>query len=263
MTEYGISDYYATRLAKLGFDFYKFLTYLPFRLEVISPELHKPADMYFVTGKITKTLDKGKFMVLTIATNTGDVSVFDFAKKLKFMKDFDTHSEYQILLTNTKDYLTLNDIAIKNHSYSSSFELGRLENKIYYRPIYSLINFQIRSKQINNIHKNIKSEFYRLNLTDLVPPNILVPTIMNMELIHKPKSKEEYYEGIKNWNNFNAFLNLVFLTHLDDAKPNHDTVINQLDPKFVNNFQTKIGVNLSPSQLSAIDSILKNITYKV
>ena len=261
MTEYGISDYYATRLKKLGFDFYKFLTYIPFRLEVISPELHKPADMYFVSGRITKSLDKGRFMVLTVSTDSGDVSVFDFAKKMKFMKDFDSNQEYQILLTNTKDYLTLTDIAKKDQYTSASFELGRLEDKIYYRPIYSLINFQIRSKQINNIHKNIKREFYKLNLKGLVPDNILVPEIMNMELIHKPRSKEEYNEGIKNWNNFNAFLNIVFLTHLDDAKPNNDTVINKLDPNFVDDFQTKIGVNLSPSQLTAIDNILKNITY--
>jgi hypothetical protein len=263
MTEYGISDYYATRLTKQGFDFYKFLTYLPFRLEVISPELHKPADLYFITGKIIRTLDKGKFMVLTVKTISGEISVFDFAKKLRYMKDYDDSREYQILLTNSKDYITLTDIAPKSYKNSSSFELGKLDNRVYYRPIYSLINFQIRSKQINNIHKDIKPEFYRLNLKGLVPALSIIPEIMNMESIHKPTSLEDYNQGIKNWNNMNAFLNLVFLTHLDDVKPNENTVINPNPKNFVNDFQEAVGVNLSPSQLTAINEILSHITYNL
>jgi RecG-like helicase len=262
MTEYGISDYYATRLSKVGFDFYKFLTYLPFRLEVISPDLHKPADLYFITGKIIRNLDKGKYMVYTVKTVNGEIGVFDFAKKLRYMKDFDDNQEYQILITNSKDYISLVDIVRKSYQTSSSFELGKLENKVYYRPIYSLINFQIRSKQINNIHKDIKSDFYKLNLKGLVPPNSIVPEIMDMEMIHKPTSLEEYRAGIKNWNNFNAFLNIVFLNHLDDIKPNHDTVLNPYPKNFVDDFQKSIDIKLSPSQLKAIDEILTHITFK-
>jgi hypothetical protein len=261
MTEYGISDYYATRLTKQGFDFYKFLTYLPFRLEVICPDLSKKADLYFITGKIIRNLDKGKYMVYTVKTVDGEIGIFDFAKKLRYMKDFDDSKEYQILLTISKDYITMVDIVLKSHKTSPSFELGKLEDKVYYRPIYSLINFQIRSKQINNIHKDIKSDFYKLNLKGLVPANSIVPEIINMEYIHKPRSLLEYQEGIRNWNNFNAFLNIVFLNHLDDVKPNLDTVINPKPENFVQDFQKTINITLSESQLKAIEIILDHITY--
>jgi RecG-like helicase len=262
MTEYGISDYYSSRLTKMGFDFYQFITYLPFRLEVISPNLNEKADTYFITGRISKVLEKGKYNLVTFITNSGEISLFDFSKKTKYLKDLTFSNQYQAIMTMNNEYYNLVDLSPLKAILGDVYELGKLKQIKYYKPVYTLINYQIRSKQINNIHQNIKPQFYLLNLIGLVPENSLIPQIINLEPIHKPKSLNEYNQALTNWHNFNAFLNLVFINHLDDYKPNKDTLINPYPERFVEEFEQKINIHLSPSQKIAIEAILDKITYK-
>ncbi|MGL4757961.1 MAG: hypothetical protein ACRCXZ_01385 [Patescibacteria group bacterium] len=256
-----VGSYYQPRLEKLGFDLYKLITYLPFRLEVISPFFDKEANSFFVTGVLIDINDKGKFSVLTIQTRKGNqMSFYDFGKKSLYQK-LRLQSTYQVLFTKKDNYNSVQEIAIFEGLTTPQYELGKLENKIYYRPVYNLINYQIRSKQINKIISNLPSSIFRLNLEGLVPPNQLIPQILDLEPIHKPDSLENYNQAVRNWNNFQAFLNLVFLQNMNIEIVDENTKINPMTKGIIDEYENKLNIELSKSQKSVIKNILKNITF--
>jgi hypothetical protein len=254
-------SYYEQRLTKIGMNLYKFITYMPFRLEVISPNLYNKADLYHLEGKITNIIDKGKFLNCNIMTRTGEVNFFDFGKKLNYLRGFDINTTYQITLTKSNDYYNLVEIEKKSNSTSKEFILGSLESKDYFRPVYTLLTHQLRSKQLNKIHSYLKPSNYLLNIEGLMPANELVPQILDLRPIHKPHSLEEFNSTMREWTNFQTWLNLVFLDALETIEPNFDTLIT---PKYVGlleEFKSATGITLSDSQEKTITNILKQITY--
>ena len=256
-----IGSYYAPRLEKLGFDLYKLITYIPFRLETISPFLNEEASSYFISGTIGAILNKGKHSTVEIITkHNKTVILYDFAKKTTYFKSIHG-TQYQILFIKNNNYLTIVDIAQKSGIESETFELGKLSNKIYYRPVYSQLNYQIRSKQINKIITSLPSHLFKLNLIGLVPENNLIPQLLDLENIHKPTSLESFNQGINSWNNFQAYLNLVFLSNLNQTIITKETLITKLDKTLIDEYQEKLNIKLSNSQTLAINKILSNITY--
>jgi RecG-like helicase len=261
MREYGVSDYYASRLEKIGFDFYKLLTYLPFRLETISPNIYSQADMYFVNSKILNVINKGKYDLVTVMYKNNEINIFDFAKKTKFINNFE-NKVYQFLFTKSNTYYTLQEINPKESDVVNHFELGKLGDKIYYRTIYPQISFQIRTKQISKIHSNIKDQFYKLNLKGLIPNSPYLDQIIDLRQLHKPNSIEEYNMTLKKWNMFQGFLNLVFLNSLSQTTPTQETLLTEYPSNFITDFENNHNLELSDSQKIAINTILNNITYK-
>lgn len=254
-----LKEYYQQKLTKLGYDLYKVITYLPFRLDTISPNLHTKADLYFVTGRITKEEQKAKFTTISVMTKTGIVNFFDFGKKITYLKD--KNINYQFLLKTSNDYLSLVEVSILGKTQSDYFALGNLKEKIYYRAIYNSLSYQIRSKQINLFHQELIDNTYLLNLKGLVPDSMLGSHILDLKPLHKPTNIEEYNKTLRDWNNFQSFLHLCFLNNLDQNKTIEQALATQYPEEMLERFESRIGYNLSISQRQAIDQILKNITY--
>lgn len=254
-------SYYEARLAKLGMNLYKFITYLPFRLEVISPNLYVKADLYHLEGRITNIIDKGKFLNCNILTKTGEVNFFDFGKKISYLRNFNNSRSYQITITKSNDYYNLVEIEPKSNITSNEFILGSLEPKEYFRPVYTLLTHQLRSKQINKIHSYLKPSSYLLNLEGLIPKNKLIPQVLDLRPLHKPYSKHEFDSTMKDWTNFQTWLNLVFLDSLETIEPNYDTLITPHYEGLLGDFKKATNIDLSKTQVETINSILNQITY--
>jgi RecG-like helicase len=258
-----IGNYYSSRLEKLGFDLYKLLTYLPFRLEVISPNIKSESGTIFLTGKISNIASKGKFQTFDFVDPNllYPVTVYDFGKKLAYIKNLNPNNQYQILIIKSTTYYNLQEIAPLS-TLSDDYELGSLKRQDYYKPVYTQLSFNLRTKQLNKIYNSIPSHLMILDLTDLVPENSLIPLKLDMAMIHKPKSISQFNEGLRIWNNFQAFLNLVFLNNLNKYEKKSGALLNQYPIGFVDEFQKNLDINLSSSQLTAIEEILSNITVK-
>jgi RecG-like helicase len=258
-----IGTYYSSRLEKLGYDLYKLLTYLPFRLEVISPNLKSEEGLIFLTGTVSNIVNKGKFQTFEFKDHNllYPVNVYDFGKKLTYLKNFNPTSQYQILITKSTTYYNLQEIATLT-TLSDNYELGSLKRKDYYKPVYTQLAFNLRSKQLNKIYASLPSQAMILDLNGLVPVNELIPLQLDMSRIHKPRSIEEYNDGLRDWNNFQAFLNLVFLNNLNIYEKKSGAILNKYPIGFVDEFQKNLNINLSSSQTTAIEEILNNITVK-
>jgi RecG-like helicase len=255
--------YYQPRLNKLGFDLYRFITYLPFRLEIISPVLSCKAELYHLTGQIIDVQSRGKFLHCTIKTSNSIVSFFDFGKKINYLNNFNQQNQYQLLLTRSNDYYSLTDIVIYSNKTQNTYHLGHLNpNLTYYRPVYTLLSYQLRSKQINQIHASLAASSYLLNLEGLIPNNNLIPQVLNLRPIHKPQSQVEFDTTLQQWKNLQTFLNLVFLDSLETITPRQDTLITEYPTGLIEQFQQDMNLTLSSSQLTTIDNILSQITYK-
>ncbi len=258
-----IGTYYSSRLEKMGFDLYKLITYLPFRLEVISPDIKSENGLIFLTGQVKTITNKGKFQVIEFKDSSllYPVTIYDFGKKLSYLKSFNNNKQYQVLLTKSTSYYNLQEIS-EFSTPSDDFELGRLKRQNYYRPVYIQLNYTIRTKQLNKIFNLIPREAMILNLKGLIPDNNVIPQLLDMNLIHRPKNVEEFNNGIRNWNNFQAFLNMVFLNKLNQYERKTGAYLPSYPDNFIDEFQKNLNISLSTSQLTAIENILSNITVK-
>jgi hypothetical protein len=254
-----LAPYYLKMLDKIGFDAYKFITYFPEKIETVSGDLSVKSDYYQIFGKL-KVLDtNSKFVKFSIETDTGEIRLYDFSKKIKFMITKGAVSEGKnircLIKQSGGDYYTLVEVRYQNSIYPALI------------PKYKNISFKIRNKQILQLHFELSNSQYELDLSGLLPKNSFelfgVGQKLSLEQIHKPTSLISYNETLYQWFKLQAFLDIAYfnsLSNLNELKKEEPISSSlKIGLTLMEEFDKIKSFELSKSQNDTIEKVIHKI----
>jgi RecG-like helicase len=263
-----ISKNQVQKLESVGINsLYDLITFLPMDFVPILPfeefgNNPQPRTKYLFQGKLIEVdYRKGSFKpyyFLTLQSGYKIIQAYYFVSSSWTMKSLEVGKEFQFLLIQSNGFWQVEKMVLSKNFESSNFALGsakmsqHLLCRYHKRGIFMTQFFE-------QIHSQLLPHHYFLNLEGLVPDNNLIPNVLNLNLIHHPKSMSEYQQGMRDWVAFKVFLKISLVQYLESEKEQKMARAGVLDSDFLDSMISKLPFELSQSQLSTTNDILTEI----
>jgi RecG-like helicase len=247
-------------------DIYSLITYLPFDLRQIRPfdfTYINQEDWFLADIKLlsfTHNQSKQPFFKLLAQLDTGKtITIYWFVRgkwPFEFLK---VNQFYQILVSYKNPFYNLVKITVKKETKEiAGFELGKAKIQSYVLPKYNKLG-TLSNVDFLKIHQKLPKTLYLLNLNGLLPKNKIIPDILDMAKIHKPRNKQEFLLTLNQWTAFNAFLKMSLIKSLELEKKQEIGLGTSLNKEFLSKLDSKLPFKLSFSQKNTIWQILQEL----
>jgi ATP-dependent DNA helicase RecG len=256
-----------TKVTKVGVQtMYDLITYLPFRLEEIEPfTSSQNADhnkKYLLNGFIASSeivFKSRKYFRINISGDY-DISVLFFSYAPYLITLLNSPNEFQFLLQFQNGFWVIDKLIEKKPNPSKDFILGRAEMRKYLVPRY-LKNRDLTNTLLKNIHTRLHDSDYLLSLENLVPPNKIIPNIINLKAIHKPTSYQDYTAAIQQYTSLKVFLRLALINYINQINKTKTGKLSKLDASYLKKISAILPYQLSPTQKTTTWELLQKISY--
>ena len=245
---------------------YDFISYLPFDLKSILPLQNgnlNSQDWFLLEGQILAFEHRqGKSPFFTINFQTSynfHLKIYWFVRGKWAFNFLKVGEFYQLIVNFQEPFYNLIKISEKKSSLNlDSFEIGRAEMKPYILPKYSKLGSLV-SNDLQRLHQKIPKQYYQLNLTGLLPNNSIIPSVLDLSRIHKPKNQVDFYKGQQDWIALQTFLKLFLLKTINFEKGQEFGFKTRFSVDFLKKLSHNLDFNLSNSQKLVIWDILQEI----
>ncbi len=272
----GLSQSQIQKLSQAGIKTqYELITNLPFGVEVILPFGYSEGQYisqnleisFFLTAQLIQFENKKNnfknYLLFQVKTKDGQMmNIFYFGQVSYVIKDLVVGQIYQFLLKKKGDdgklWSSSKFVILNQHSSSNEFILGKAVDKVYFVPKYSKMGI-LQSPFFRQVHTQLQDSQYLIPLQDLVPSNSLVPMTIDLKMIHKPQSIDEFKLGLEIWQCFMAFLRLNLIKFLEQQQESKLVNKSEIDLIFLKKMVEELEYELSDSQKKATWEILNLI----
>jgi RecG-like helicase len=254
----------ANQISKLSIvgikSIYELITLLPTGIEEILP-LERNTQ---ITDKIKynwraelinfqkKQGTRAVYWLLEFRSEGRLISVYYFANTSFTQSTLKIGGYYNLVLTCKDRLWSLDKI-----KPATELEIQKEITKII-RTKYAKIGF-LQSAFFEQIHKQLPPEIYALDLQGLVPQNDIIPQTLNLSKIHKPRSKQEYFDCLNQWIALKVFLKVSLIKFLEVSKEQKKARAAILDLGFLKELSANLPFQLSVSQKTTIWELLGDI----
>jgi RecG-like helicase len=263
-----ISKNQREKLESIGINsLYDLITLLPMDFVPILPfdkfsNNPQPRTKYLFQAKLIDVERRqGSFkpyFYLTLQSETKRIQAYYFASSSWTMKSLEVGNEFQFLLIHSNGFWQVEKMVLTKDFVSANFILGSAEMSEHLLCRYHKRGI-FMSQFFEQVHSQLLSHHYLLNLEGLVPDNNLIPKVLNLNLLHHPRSILEYQQGVKDWVAFKVFLKISLVQYLETEKEQKMARAGVLDPQFLGSMISKLPFELSESQLQTTNEILVEI----
>jgi RecG-like helicase len=263
-----ISKNQVQKLESIGINsLYDLITFLPMDFLPIIPfdesgNDPQPRTKYLFQAKLIDVEKRqGSFkpyFYLSLQSDSKRIQAYYFASSSWTMKSLEVGKEFQLLLIHSNGFWQVEKMVLLKNIANTNFALGsanmtqHLLCRYHKRGIFM-------SQFFEQIHSQLLPHHYFLNLEDLVPDNNLIPKVLNLNLIHHPQSSSEYQQGMKDWVAFKVFLKISLVQYLESEKEQKMARAGVLDSDFLNSMISRLPFELSESQFSTTNDVLREI----
>jgi RecG-like helicase len=247
---------------------YSLITYLPYTIEEIRSleSIFSNQNQKLFWQATLKNIEQKQgnaksYYLLDFTDNTKTIKCFyfvggDYAKKILKL-----NQKYDLYLSQKNNYFTIEKIKeiteenLPNNSLTTAQNTSK--NNIL-QVKYSQNTF-LKSAFFEQLHKQLPDSIYLLDLSGLIPKNSLIPQVINLKKIHKPKTKNEFLEAKKEWTSMQVFLYISLLKYVNDNQKQSVARSSKLDLDFLKKLTSNLPFELSVSQKQTIWDILQSI----
>jgi RecG-like helicase len=263
-----VSKNQVQKLESIGINsLFDLITFLPMDFVSILPfedfgDNPQPRTKYLLQAKLV-SVDRRQgsfkpYFYLTLQSGSQKIQAYYFASSNWTLKTLEVGKEFQFLLIHSNGFWQVEKMTLDKGFVTDNFVLGsatvsqHLLCRYHKRGIFM-------SQFFEQIHSQLSSHHYVLNLEGLVPDNNHIPKALNLNLVHHPQSSSEYQQGMKDWVAFKVFLKVSLVQYLESEKEQKMARAGVLDKNFLYSMMSKLPFELSHSQFATTNAILSEI----
>ena len=255
-----------TKLDKIGIrSMYDLITTFPFKLEQIQPyptSQVNPNQKYILNGFIQRfeIVNRGRKYLKIEISGEFSLQLYLFNTAPYILKLLHTESEFQFIISNKNNFLSIEKMAIKNGLVGSGFVLGKAQIKSHIVPKY-LRNLAVTDTTFKSIHSRLLPENYILNLAGLIPENNqLIPQKINLFDIHHPSDTDIYFKTLQQYTTLKVFLRKTVLKRIELISKEKYGTLTKLDQGYLKQLSEGLPYTLSMTQKNTIWDILGDLS---
>lgn len=246
------------KLTEAGFKLlFDLVTYFPCKLLKVAPYGdYDNSELNFAVATLNSfkiEYRKRKFIVIDWEINGRIIKTYLFKFANYLPKQLEEGQQYLIYIVNNNGFVNLDKFTKITDNNQHIIPTSK-----HLLPVYSKMGI-LNNTFFTNCFARLSKEDFVLDLNGLFQENALIPSILDLSRIHRPKSIEEYQKTQKQWLATRVYLNIILNKYYTETRTKLLARVVKPNNILLKKLKNNLEFELTESQERTIDDIVRDL----